>query len=203
MSPRKYTLGVREAGVEETRRRILEAARAMIVETGFHRASMADVARRADVTRATIYNHFGSKIGLLEAVMTTALVSAGLERIIPLLALPDAREAFEASTRESTRMWAAESELFRKVIGLAAVDPEAHEVVEKRDAERKSAMAMLARRLDEQGYLRPGVSHHDAEAVLVLLTSFPTFDSLYTEGKRSPDEVSRLLIDLAGTVLVR
>ncbi len=194
-------MGEREAGVEETRQRIIEAARAMIVESGFHRASLGDIAKRADVTRATIYNHFGSKFGVLEAVATDSLQRAGLDRIGPLLKNADAREAWEASTRESTRMWAAEHEIFRKVIGLASVDPEAQQIVEERDAGRRAAMAQLAGQLAEQDYLRPGITPERACTVLTLLSSFATFDSLYTINDLAPETIADLLIDLSRTVI--
>lgn len=194
-------MGEREAGVEETRQRMLAAARLMIVETGFHRASLRDIARQADVTRATLYNHFGSKLGLLDAVTTDALQRAGLNQLPPLLQLPDAREAWEESTRAAMRMWAAEHELFRKVIGLAGVDPEALQIVEKRDAERRSAMEFLTSRLADQGCLRQSHTRSQAQAVLTLLTSFATFDSLYTVSGIAPDAIADLLIDLSRTVI--
>jgi AcrR family transcriptional regulator len=201
MSPRRYTLGKREAGVEENRRAIIEAARALIAAEGFHRASLVDVARQAGVTRATVYQHFGSKLGLLEAVATDALERAGLNELPPLLQMPDARDAWEVSTRAAVRMWTAEHELFRKVIGLAGVDPEARQIVEQRDGERRSAMEFLVARLAEQGYLRPGRDPARALATLTLLTSFPTFDSLYTVNGLAPAAIADLLIDLSGVVI--
>jgi AcrR family transcriptional regulator len=201
MSPRKYSMGEREAGVEDTRQRMIEAAREMIADAGFYRASLGDIAKRADVTRATIYNHFGSKLGLLDAVATDALQRAGLGDLPLLLQLPDARDAWEASTRAAVRMWSAEHDLFRKVIGLAGVDPEALQIVEKRDAERRAAMQVLVSRLAEQGYLRPSQTPAEAQAILTLLTSFATFDSLYTVSGLAPDAIADLLIDLSRAVI--
>jgi AcrR family transcriptional regulator len=203
MSPRNYRMGKREDAVRENRQRIIEAARALILDSGFHRASMVDVAQRAGVTRATVYYQFGSKLGLLEAVLTDALTRAGLERLIPLVGLPDAREALEASTRESTRLWAAEHELFRKLMGLALVDPEAEQVTNRRDAERRSAMEHLLARLRQQGYVRPGYSDEQALAVLTLATSFATFDSLYGASGLPVDDVAALLLDIMGVVVDR
>jgi AcrR family transcriptional regulator len=47
------------------RRRILEAARAVFSEQGFDAARMDEVARRARVSKGTVYNHFDSKESLL------------------------------------------------------------------------------------------------------------------------------------------
>src|SRR5256885_16000467 len=68
MSPRPYRLGRREAANEETRGRVLAAARRLLADpAGLSDFSMEGVARRADVARMTIYYQFGSRRGLLEA----------------------------------------------------------------------------------------------------------------------------------------
>lgn len=201
MSPRAYSLGKREASVLDTRRRILDAARALIVASGFHHASLVDVARHADVTRATIYHQFGSKLGLLAAVITDALERGGLEQVSRLGEVPDARAMLDAALRDGVRLWAADPDIFRKLIGLAAVDPSAAEVIDRRDAERRGFMAFLAARLAEQGVLPPGVTPARAQAVLTLLTSFQTFDALHTVSGLPVEEVGDILIRLAGTVV--
>ncbi|MBX2838875.1 MAG: TetR/AcrR family transcriptional regulator [Gammaproteobacteria bacterium] len=50
---------------EKTRLRLLEAAVDVISEKGFDKASMREIARRADVADATIYNYFSTKEKLL------------------------------------------------------------------------------------------------------------------------------------------
>jgi AcrR family transcriptional regulator len=62
MSPRPYQLGQRQAASEQTRSRVLHAARALLMEsTSFSGFSIEAVARRADVARMTIYHQFSSK----------------------------------------------------------------------------------------------------------------------------------------------
>lgn len=62
-------LGRREAGKYERRRRIIEAARALIRETGNPGLSMRALAARAGVSLATPYNLFGSKRAIVLAVL--------------------------------------------------------------------------------------------------------------------------------------
>ena len=50
---------------EQTRIRLLESAVDVISEKGFDKASMREIARRADVADATIYNYFSTKEKLL------------------------------------------------------------------------------------------------------------------------------------------
>src|SRR2546422_6186455 len=68
MTPRPYRLGRRQAAVDQTRARILKAARALLVARGNTDFSIEAVARRARVTRATVYQRFGSRPNLLEAL---------------------------------------------------------------------------------------------------------------------------------------
>ncbi len=49
----------------KTRKRILQAAAEVIIEKGFKTATMREIARRAEVGDATIYNYFPSKEKLL------------------------------------------------------------------------------------------------------------------------------------------
>ncbi len=50
------------------RARILDAARRLFAAHGFDEITMADVADEAGVARATVFNHFGSKHALIEAI---------------------------------------------------------------------------------------------------------------------------------------
>ena len=53
---------------------ILMAAKDAFIENGFGNTSMDDVARRADTTKRTVYNNFGSKERLLEAVIDHSIL---------------------------------------------------------------------------------------------------------------------------------
>jgi len=52
----------------EQRARIVDAARRLFAEHGFEEVTMAEVAAAAGVARATVFNHFGSKHALVEAI---------------------------------------------------------------------------------------------------------------------------------------
>lgn len=62
-------LGRREAGKQERKRRIIEAARGLIRETGDAGLSMRALAERAGVSLATPYNLFGSKDAVVLALI--------------------------------------------------------------------------------------------------------------------------------------
>src|SRR5216684_3409859 len=62
-------LGKRQQRVEDTRRRIIESARTLFGKEGFQAIGLEEVAEHAGVGRKTIYYQFGSKLGLLQALI--------------------------------------------------------------------------------------------------------------------------------------
>lgn len=58
----------REANRARLREALIAAARALTVEHGWHGVRMADVAAAAGVSRQTVYNEFGGRDGLAEAL---------------------------------------------------------------------------------------------------------------------------------------
>ncbi|CAN5841407.1 hypothetical protein BH23ACT4_BH23ACT4_13480 [soil metagenome] len=66
---RQYTLGKRQASVDETRRRIIASAAEEYQVNGIEDTSMQAVARRADVAPGTVLYHFPDPGELAEAVI--------------------------------------------------------------------------------------------------------------------------------------
>src|SRR3982751_5679912 len=59
----------RPRGAEATRKRILDAASSLIVESGYNNISLDNIAEKAGFSRRTIYDQFGSKRGVLEGIV--------------------------------------------------------------------------------------------------------------------------------------
>jgi AcrR family transcriptional regulator len=57
--------GLRERKKEQTRQLIAETARRLFSERGFERVTVAEVARAADVSEQTVFNHFPTKEDLV------------------------------------------------------------------------------------------------------------------------------------------
>lgn len=67
MTPRKYTKTKREAATEVIRQRILESTLELHSKNGIFGTSWKDIAKQADVSLATVYNHFPSLDELVPA----------------------------------------------------------------------------------------------------------------------------------------
>ena len=64
-------------------------------------------------------------------------------------------------------------------------------------------MAYLAKRLADQGALQPGLTAEEAAELLWVLTSFDSFDLLYTGRALAVEEVADRLVDTAERGLLR
>ena len=84
MSPRPYDLGKRRDQVDDNRRRVIDAARALLTEATTYTAFTIDaVAARAGVARATVYYQFGSKTGVLRSAVRRTRRSRSADRAAP------------------------------------------------------------------------------------------------------------------------
>lgn len=79
---RRYTSRLRQEQSAATRQAILDAARLAFLDSGWTGAGVRAIASAAGVSAETVYAHFGSKTGLLRALLDQAVV--GDEEQVPL-----------------------------------------------------------------------------------------------------------------------
>ena len=103
-------LGLRERKKLQTRQLIADTARQLFAERGFEQVSVAEVARAAEVSEATVFNYFPTK---------EDLVYSGLERF--------ENELLDAIRRRppGESIAAATGRFFLQPRGLLAADPQA------------------------------------------------------------------------------
>ncbi|HST68874.1 MAG TPA: helix-turn-helix domain-containing protein [Solirubrobacterales bacterium] len=65
-------------GEPRARNKILEASRKLFARRGFSETSMGDIARTAQVARATVYNNFDDKQDILAAIISDYMSGYGL-----------------------------------------------------------------------------------------------------------------------------
>jgi AcrR family transcriptional regulator len=204
VATRRYEQRQRAEAAEQTRRRILDAVIERLRNAPAEPVSIDRIAHRAGVARSTVYAIFGSRAGLFDAVAAEVLEREDYERLLEAKHEPDAREHMRVGFMSGTAMLASDRDIVRALFSMAQLDERAaRDAVHRREESRAAGMARLARRLDEQDLLLPGVSAEHAEHVLWVLTSFETFDLLYTGRGLSTDEVADLLFATAERALLR
>ena len=200
MSPRPYRLGQRQANTEQTRARILSAARELLMESrGFSGFSIDAVARQADVARMTVYHQFGSKIGLLEALFDSLASHGGMEQLAGAFQQANPLAALDEYIRVFGRFWSSDRLVTRRIRGLAALDPDFEQAVRSRDEWRRKGLRVIVGRLAEH-YGRPATPLDEAVDMLYTLIGFECFDTL-AGPTRSPEEVTPLVQQLAHAAL--
>jgi AcrR family transcriptional regulator len=166
----------------ETRARIMDATRQLLDEGAFHDSTVEEVGERAGVSRATVYQHFPSRVDLVDALCDTFGQNAALLRLRESVELDDLAEALGETLADTTRFWSSEDSVLRQLYGVSAVDPAAGALVERQLRDRRGEMRKLARRLEAGHALRAGVDRESALAQLMVLTSYGTYTELRREG---------------------
>jgi len=194
-SRKPYSSPARTAAADETRVRIIDAARTLLAgERDAPAFSLDAVARKAGVTRLTVYNQFEAKRGLLEAVFDDTARRGGLFELSSVLAEPDVAKALRRFVSVFCGFWSAHGKVFPKFSAVARLDDEIAESLRQRSERRRHALTVL------MGRLGPAQDHADLVDALFALTSFEMFEMLSVRG-RTPAAAEALIQQLASDLL--
>lgn len=176
---RRYHSPARQRQAEQTRARILGAARDLFRTAGYASTTVEAIASAAQVSAKTVEAAFGSKRGVLVALVNP-VASAGPPRDvvdkIGATADPARRLDLVAElTRLAYERSVPEFELMR---GAVAVAPEIATAAEQIEARRRGNQARLIGYLREQGRIRDDLTDDEATDILWALTSYDVYRSL-------------------------
>jgi AcrR family transcriptional regulator len=152
---------------------ILDAARACILDIGLRRTTLADVARRAGVSRMTVYRQYGDLATIVSALLTSELVGLIEAAGQDAAPLPTARERLvEAGVLVVERL--AHHPLWCKVLDL---DPELllPLVVDRFGSTQRAAVELVAEQVEQgqrDGSVRAGDPQLLATCLLLTAQSF-------------------------------
>src|SRR5258705_8488123 len=147
MPARSYTSSVRTAAAAEKRERVIEAAaRSLREDASIASFSLDTVAKAAGVTRLTVYNQFGSRRGLLEAVFDDIARQGGLARIPEAMAMPDPRAALDRLVEIFCPFSHRDSAVGRLHEAMAT-DPEFAQALIGRNERRRKTVDVLVERI--------------------------------------------------------
>ena len=175
MPSRAYRKRTEPAG--DTRERIVRAVRELLGEGAFHEAPVETVAARAGVSRATLYQHFGSRLGLVDALCDTFDANPAL------VALRETTDV-ESFIRHCVEFWASEEPILVQLYGVAAADPAAGDLVERQTRDRYSELRRVLHLL--------GLGEERLPA-LGALTSFETYLELRRRAGLDRERVAQTL----------
>jgi AcrR family transcriptional regulator len=207
MTRRAYDNTRRTEQARLTRRRVLDAARDLLVERGPMAVTMRDVAAEAGVSAETVYKTFGTKAALIKDVYDVTL--AGDDEPIPMIDRPEIRAVLAATTPQDklTRYaYAARGvsertgPLLAKLLAAArSGDPVLAEFRETINRERTFGAGSVVGQLVAIGGLRPGLDPAKATDIVWTLIAPEVYELLVTDRGWTLDEyekwLARMFID--------
>jgi AcrR family transcriptional regulator len=178
-----YRVRGRNKRSQHTRERIMGAVRELLEEGSFHESTVEQVADRAGVSRATLYQHFRSRLDLVDAICDSFAVN-------PALIAIRAAEDLDELIASTVRFWASEDAILAQLYGAAAIDPAAKDFVARQRTDRRGEVERVMR--------LAGRTDKRSLALVMTLTSYETFSELRRAGL-SDRQVTELLRDTAAT----
>ncbi|WP_431877991.1 TetR/AcrR family transcriptional regulator [Amycolatopsis sacchari] len=181
----------------DKRRALLDGALAVFAQDGYTRASIDAISRAAGVSTRTIYNQFGDKAALFEAVIVDSARRAADAQIITVQRLLGKIVNVEDDLIEFGRVWAqpapdqaAHFALVRQIIADADHIPEAalHAWQEAGPLRVRKEIADHLRRIADAGHL----DIEDADLAAVHLVQLVAGDANTRAIPLSPEETQRL-----------
>lgn len=190
MRRRPYTPIERQKAVDAGRERILTAARQLLDDQGGEGFSVDAVARRAGVSRMTVYNQFESKARLLEALFDSLASRGPISQMSAVFAAPNPREALDEFIAVLGRFWTYSRRAHDRLGAAASQDAELAAAIAGRNERRRQGITELVRRLSKD--IKPVVPRDEVVNLLFVLLSFQNFDAI--AGKdRTPTDIVPLM----------
>ncbi len=183
---------MRQAASSETRARILDAARLLLSDERTLSFTVDAVAERADVARMTVYNHFGSKRGLVEALSDELALRGGIARLPDAFQAADPAAGLELLIDVFVGFWHSERLAIRRLRAFSALDPELAGA--NRDLRRRHAIRVVVKRLAGGKDMAREID------VIWVLTGYESYEHLAAEG-RKPEEIAEVMKATARQIL--
>lgn len=199
---RTYDSGSRQVRAAQSRERILDEARRLLLANGYAATTIAAIARAARVSVETIYKTFGGKPGLVRAIRDRALAGTAAQHAETR---SDRMQQAAAGPREVIAGWAALAQEVSPLVSpilllvreAVAHDAEMATLQTELDDARLARMAVNARTLK-----RHGISATHARDVLWLYSSPELYELLVLRRGWSVRKYGRFIADALTAALL-
>jgi AcrR family transcriptional regulator len=207
--PNDVKTGGGQARTRLARRAVIGAARSLFSSRGYAATTIDAISEAADVPAATVYRLFGSKLGILKAMLDVSIGGdeqpvAVQERpgVLALLAEPDPARLLAGFATITAAINGRSHEVYRVLESAAGSDPAAAALLADLQRQGDHGQGQLARTLARKRKLRKGLREGDAADVIHALMSPEVFRLLVVDrGWSSQRYEEWLAITLAGQLL--
>jgi AcrR family transcriptional regulator len=207
---RPYDNSRRQAQARATRADVIAAGRQLFMERGYAGTTIEAIGMAAHTPLATLYRLFGSKRGILSAVLDVAFV--GDHEPVAFGDRPQVRALLLDET-DPSRILESLARLRREILdrvapmesvlrSAASVDLEAAELLAVTNKQRLTGQSRVAKVLAQRHALAEGVSESDAADVIYTLTSLDLHQILIGDRGWSADRYEQWLANALCALLL-
>jgi len=194
---RPYHSRLRQRQAEETRQRILVAARELLTSRGYANTTLEMIAEAAGVSPKTVSAVFGSKQGILAGLVNPEAFDAPIQHLLDQLRTSQdparrvalvaliTRQVYESLVSQFELLWTA-----------GVVAPELADLARQIEMRRHQNQSYLIAFLHEQGLLRHDLPPEEANDVLWALSSYGLYRMLVVERHWPPERYESWLANL-------
>jgi AcrR family transcriptional regulator len=201
-SDRPYRSALREQQADQTRRRIRQAARELFASRGFTATTVAEIARAAGVSPATVYAVYDSKAGIVTAMLEEIEDRVGMAaKLEEVLAASDPAQLLPLFLAAHCDLFEDSADVLRAAM-RAIEDPEVATLAARGDGRRRKVIEHITRRLHEAGMLRDDLTPLVAADRLWLLTTVEGYLNAVDRLGWQRDNYEAWVLQLAETELL-
>lgn len=193
MGLEKYRQSVKES----KRASILSAGRENFLKNGYNRAAVADIAREADVSTATLYKHFSSKEILFATVVRDACADIG-DEFKPVVESDDLRQILYDLARSYLRAQFdfGTVALLRIVIAEVPSAPQvALDTYQFLSLHRKEQIITAIDGLVERNLLRPHDTTLGVSLIAGMIKEIFVWPALFDADYKLPDDAEKIIFE--------
>lgn len=204
MSQRAYNSVVRRRQADETRRTIADAAEHLFLDNGYEVTTIGAIAAAAGVAPQTVYAVFGSKKGLLTALMERYVqVQDFAEPYDMALRTDNPRTAISHIVGIVCQIFLSMGQLHEMLRGSVATSPELRQLLRERQTYVRGMQEEFVRHLHCTGALRPDFNFDTALDTYWCLLSRESYRLLVEEQGWTAERFQGWLTDLISRMLLR
>src|ERR687893_696266 len=189
--PRKYEMKRRAERVQETRRRITEAAVELHQTVGPARATVSAIAEKAGVQRHTYYAHFPELKDLYQACMGHYSERNPLPEPSSWADIADAEERLRVALSEVYAYYSGNEAMVSNVLRDAALDPILQEIMVPFDQNWEMVRDVIAEAFEASGERREALL-----GAIALAQDFQTWRTLVRQQELSQDRAVELMVGM-------
>jgi AcrR family transcriptional regulator len=189
--PRKYEMKRRAERVQETRRRLTEAAVELHQTVGPARTTVSAVAEKAGVQRHTYYAHFPELKDLYQACMGHYSERNPVPEPSSWTGIADAEERLRVALSEVYAYYSGNEAMVSNVLRDAALDPIVQEIMVPFDQYWETVRDVIA-----DAFEASGERHEELLGAVALAQNFQTWRTLVRQQELSQDRAVELMVGM-------